>query len=181
MQAAAEDSESGMAAVMGADEQRADELCDRARGEGVLVPANFNCPGQVVISGTTDACERAVAEAEKMELRAKPLTVAGAFHSPLMEPAADRMTEALQRVEFTPPAVPVLSNVTGGPHGDDTEQIKQRLVEQITSPVRWADNVQWLLENAEGRYVELAPGKVLAGLMRRIDRKTKVQNFAEPE
>ena len=181
MQAAAEDSESSMVAVMGADEAQANELCDKARGQGVLVPANFNCPGQVVLSGTADACERAVTEAGEMELRAKALTVAGAFHSPLMEPAADRMAEALKQVEFAPPAVPVLSNVTGEPHGEDTERIKQLLVDQITSPVRWEHDVRWLLDNVSGRYVELAPGKVLAGLMRRIDRKTKVQNCAEPD
>ncbi|HEX7009768.1 MAG TPA: ACP S-malonyltransferase, partial [Phycisphaeraceae bacterium] len=90
MQEAAQAAPSGMVALVGADEQQAQELCDAARGDGVLVPANFNCPGQIVLSGTRDACERAVELASKMQLRATPLAVAGAFHSPLMQPAADR-------------------------------------------------------------------------------------------
>jgi [acyl-carrier-protein] S-malonyltransferase len=116
-----------------------------------------------------------------MGLRATALTVAGAFHSPLMQPAADRMGEALETVAFRPPALPVLSNVTGGPHGQDVASIKRLLVEQITSPVRWDHNVRWLISNVKGRYIEPAPGKVLSGLMRRIDRAVKVENFAEPE
>jgi len=146
----------------------------------VLVPANFNCPGQIVFSGSTAACERAVTVAREMELRATALTVAGAFHSPLMQPAADRMADELAQVAFNAPAFPVLSNVTGQTHGDDVDQIKQRLVQQITHPVRFEQNLKWLLANVSGTYVELAPGKVLSGLMRRTDRKTKVQNCAGP-
>ena len=115
-----------------------------------------------------------------MGLRATSLTVAGAFHSPLMQPAADRMGEALAKVAFHAPRIPVLSNVTGGPHGRDTAQIKKLLVQQITGAVRWEQNVRWLLANVKGRYVEPAPGKVLSGLMRRIDKSTKVENHAEP-
>jgi len=185
MQEAAEASDSSMVALIGADEDQANQLCDAARGDdpgSVLVPANFNCPGQIVISGSSSACERALAEAEKMELRATALTVAGAFHSPLMQPAADRMAEALDAVTFSAPRVPVLSNVTGQPHEDDGASIKARLVEQITGAVRWEQDIRWLLENHAGaRYVEPAPGKVLMGLMRRIDRGTKVENHAEPK
>ncbi|MBI1375063.1 MAG: ACP S-malonyltransferase [Phycisphaera sp.] len=180
MQDAAEASDGGMVALIGADEDQADALCDAARGDDVLVPANFNCPGQIVISGSSEACDRAVAEADKQGLRATKLTVAGAFHSPLMDPAAEKMAEALAQVNFQPPRIPVLSNVTGGPHDDLTENIKNLLVEQITSPVRWEQNVRWLLESVNGNYIEPAPGKVLSGLMRRIDRGTKVQNHAEP-
>ena len=181
MQQAAEQSDSGMVALVGADEQQTQQLCDEAREGEVLVPANFNCPGQVVVSGSRGACERALKVAERMELRATPLNVAGAFHSPLMEPAAQRLAEALEKAHWHQPSVPVLSNVTGSAHdGSDIDSIKQRLVEQLTHPVRWADDMQWALDNLSGRYVELPPGKVLSGLMRRIDRKTKVQNFAEP-
>jgi len=181
MQQAAEQSDSGMVAIMGADEAQANELCEQARGGGVLVPANFNCPGQVVVSGSKDACDRALQVAEQMELRATPLNVAGAFHSPLMQPAADRLAEALEKVNWQTPRVPVLANVTGQPHeAPNIDAIKQRLVEQLTSPVRWADCMQWAIENLTGRCVELPPGKVLSGLMRRIDKKTKVQNYAEP-
>jgi [acyl-carrier-protein] S-malonyltransferase len=182
MQQAAEQAESGMVALVGADEAQANELCDRARGEDVLVPANFNCPGQVVVSGSKTACDRALDVAEQMELRATPLNVAGAFHSPLMQPAADQLAEALEKVNWQNFDVTVLANVTGQPHdGQDIDAVKQRLVEQLTHPVRWADDMQWAIDNLSGRYVELPPGKVLSGLMRRINKKTKVQNFAEPE
>jgi [acyl-carrier-protein] S-malonyltransferase len=181
MQEAAEASDSSMVALIGADEPQAVGLCDAARGGEVLVPANFNCPGQIVISGSRGACERALTEAEKMGVRATALTVAGAFHSPLMQPAADRMAKALDEVAFSAPKIPVLSNVTGQVHGDEVNRIKALLVQQITGAVRWEQNVRWLPENFAGaRYVEPAPGKVLMGLMRRIDRGTKVENHAEP-
>jgi len=186
MQEAAEASESGMVALVGADEEQAGELCTRAlegadSGTHVLVPANFNCPGQVVLSGSAPACDRAMVAAEQMGLRATRLSVAGAFHSPLMKPAADRLARALEEVEFSPPAIPVLSNVTGEPHGADTGAIKERLVDQLTQPVRWEQDIRWLLGNASGQFVELAPGKVLSGLMRRIDRGTKVKSCPDPD
>ena len=181
MQEAATASPSSMVALIGADESQAAELCEKATsGGGVLVPANFNCPGQVVISGSKDACTRSLDVAADMGLRATELTVAGAFHSPLMQPAADRMAEALDKADWSQPNLTVMSNVTGQPHGKDIAAIKQLLVAQIVSPVRWSDNVQWLIDNVEGQFIEPAPGKVNAGLMRRIDKKTKVQNFAEP-
>lgn len=155
-------------------------LCDRARGDGVLVPANFNNPMQVVVSGSADACERAAAAADNAGFKAIPLTVAGAFHSPLMQPAADRLREALDATEFKPPQATVIANVTAQAHGDDPATIKQLLVDQLTSPVRWTQSMQHATAEIPGRYVELAPGKVLSGLMRRIDRGTKVENHAEP-
>jgi [acyl-carrier-protein] S-malonyltransferase len=180
MQDAADAGDGSMVALIGADEQQAVALCDEARGDGVLVPANFNCPGQIVISGSTDACQRSLAVASNMGLRATALTVAGAFHSPLMQPAADRLADALEQVDWHIPAVPVLSNVTGEPHNASIESIKQRLVAQLTSPVRWSDDMSWAVANLDGPFVELAPGKVLSGLMRRIDRNTKVANHATP-
>mgnify|MGYP002625821466 FL=1 len=139
---------------------------------------------KIVISGSLAACERALVVAEKMGLRATALSVAGAFHSPLMQPAADRLAKALEEVSWQTPRVPVLSNVTAKPHDtNDIDSIKQRLVEQLTSPVRWGESMQWLLANDStkaGQLVELAPGKVLSGLMRRIDRGAKVTNYAEP-
>ncbi len=180
MQDAADASDGSMVALMGADEAQAVELCSKARGDGVMVPANFNCPGQIVVSGSKDACERAVAVADEMGLRATALTVAGAFHSPLMQPAADRLATALDEVAWQLPTVPVLSNVTGQPHEASTDSIKQRLVDQLTSPVRWSESMSWALANLSGEYVEMAPGKVLSGLMRRVDRKTKVTHHANP-
>ncbi len=182
MQEAAEANGGSMVAITGdVSEDAIHGLCDQARGDGVLVPANFNSPMQVVISGSADACERSVPIATEMGFKPTPLTVAGAFHSPLMQAAADRMAAALDAVEFAVPAVRVMSNVTGEPHTDDAATIKRRLVEQITQSVRWSQNCQWLVANVSGRYVEPAPGKVLMGLMRRIDRKTKVENHAEPK
>jgi [acyl-carrier-protein] S-malonyltransferase len=172
----------GMVALVGADEQQAADLCQRAADGQVLVPANFNCPGQVVISGHRQACDRAVALAGEMGLKATALKVAGAFHSPLMQPAAEKLAKALDKVAWLPLAVPVLSNVTGRPHPTDhPDPIKARLVEQLTCPVRWSDSMAWAVDNLSGQYTELAPGKVLAGLMRRIDRTAKVQTWAQPE
>ncbi|MEM1027931.1 MAG: ACP S-malonyltransferase [Planctomycetota bacterium] len=188
MQDAAEASEGSMVAVTGdVTEDTINELCDKARssggGDSVLVPANFNSPMQVVVSGSVDACERAVDVASEMGFKPTPLTVAGAFHSSLMQPAADRLSEALDKVQWNSPNVPVISNVTGEPHhAEDIDSIKASLVAQLTSPVRWTQSMQWAVANFEEgtRYVELAPGKVLSGLMRRIDRGTKVENFNEP-
>ncbi len=176
---------SGMVALTGADEELAKLVCEqavKAVGEGVLVPANYNCPGQVVISGSQGACDAAVTVAEKMSLRATPLSVAGAFHSPLMQPAAEKLQEAIENVDWAQPTVPVLSNVTANPHdAQNIDSIKSRLIDQLTSPVRWSESMQWMIGQLRGRYIELAPGKVLTGLMRRIDRSAKVTNFAEPQ
>lgn len=181
MQEAAETVESGMVALIGVDEEQAETICERARGDEVLVGANYNCRGQVVISGGAEACEQALKVAEGDGVVAVALSVAGAFHSPLMQSAADRMVVALDEVKWSSPTVPVLSNVTGSAHDNgDVESIKKLLVEQITHPVRWEADVRWLLDNVAGCYIELAPGRVLSGLMRRIDRKTKVENYAEP-
>ena len=182
MQAAAETSSSTMVAITGeVTEEAINALCDKARGDGVLVPANYNSPMQVVISGDTAACERAVPIAQDMGFKPTPLTVAGGVHSPTMQPAADKLAEALEQVNWSAPAIPVLSNVTGEPHTDDIDTIKQRLVAQLTQPVRWSQSMQWAVAKLPGQFVEVAPGKVLSGLMRRIDRKTKVENHAEPK
>jgi len=184
MQQAADASESSMVAVTGdVSEDQINELCDTARGDGpgsILVPANFNSPMQVVVSGTVDACERAVTVASDMGFKPTPLSVAGAFHSPVMAPAAEKLAAALERVEWREPSCPVLSNVTGQVHEASIASIKQRLVEQLTSPVRWSQSMAWAAQNWSGQYVELAPGKVLSGLMRRIDRSVKVQASDTP-
>jgi len=182
MQAAAEASESSMVAITGdVTEEAINELCDKARGEGILVPANFNSPQQVVVSGSVDACERAVSVASDMGFKPTPLTVAGAFHSPIMQPAADRLKTALDETNWSQPAVSVLSNVTGIEHQVDIDSIKSRLVDQLTSPVRWSQSMQHAIANyTDATYHELAPGKVLTGLMRRIDRGTKPTNHNQP-
>ena len=186
MQDAAEAVPSGMVALVGADETQAAELCEKAAQGDVLVPANFNAPGQVVVSGTAAACDRAEAVASEMNLRAVRLPVAGAFHSPLMAPAADRLREALEKTEIHEPACPVLSNVTGEPHegaGGSTicQTIRDRLVDQLTHPVRWADDCRWLADRyADTDWHEPAPGKTLFGLQRRIERTIKVHTHGQP-
>ncbi len=184
MQAAAEASDGGMVALIGADEAQADQVCRRATGGPenlVLVPANYNAPGQIVLSGHAEACERAVAGAGEHGLRASRLTVAGAFHSPLMQPAADRMGEALADAPFRRPRTAVWSNVTAEPHdAHDLELLRQRLVEQIVRPVRWAQCCRGLPDGDTISVVELAPGSVLRGLMRRIDRSRKVTSHDMP-
>lgn len=185
MQEAAEARPSGMVALIGAEEQQAQDLCAAVLeelGEGeVLVPANFNAPGQVVVSGTVAACDRAESLAADRGLKASRLSVAGAFHSPIMARAAERLRAALSVVEIRRPRCPVLSNVTGEPHKDDPDSIRERLVEQLTKPVRWADNGAWMVRHAQPLDVhELAPGRTLAGLMRRIDRGTKVMSHDQP-
>lgn len=185
MQDAAEASDGGMVAIIGGDEASATKLCEAAAEGGVLQCANFNAPGQIVISGDADACDRAERMAADFNLRASRLQVAGAFHSPHMRPAAERLAAALEKVEVRAPSCPVVSNVTALPHSAEGDEpieatIRRRLVEQLTSPVRWAESCAWLASNVEGEFHELAPGKVLAGLMRRINREVKVQSHDEP-
>lgn len=191
MQAAAETSKGGMVALIGADEARANQVCDDAAKGEVLVPANFNAPGQIVLSGHASACDRAVPAAEALGLKATRLAVAGAFHSPLMAPAAERLAKALEAVEIRQPRFPVYSNVTAQAHGTGPDagqpvaaSIKARLAEQLTAPVRWDASCTAMLARWSGAEApalhELAPGKVLAGLMRRIDRAAKVESHDEP-
>lgn len=186
MQDAAEASKGSMVALIGADEAQAQQVCDQtapAGGSEVLVGANFNAPGQIVLSGHASACERAVGVAEGLGLKATRLQVAGAFHSPLMAAAADRLREALKATSIAPPPVQVVSNVTALPHEASADSIRSRLVEQLTSPVRWSQSCSWLATSYPSSgfgYHELAPNKVLSGLMRRIDRAVKVVNHDEP-
>lgn len=181
MQEASTASDSSMVALIGASEEQADEVCSKAAGDDVLVPANFNAPGQIVISGHRAACERSLEVAGEMGLRATALAVAGAFHSPLMESAAQQMGDALAAVEFHPLTCTVVSNVTAEPHAtDDADSIRRLLVDQITSPVRWAQSCDWMGKNLDGMYHEMAPGKVLMGLMRRINRQIKVTPHDTP-
>lgn len=181
MQEAAVASPSSMVAIMGGDESAVTALCEAAAGGEVLVPANFNAPGQIVVSGSKAACGRALAAAEAQGLKAVELKVAGAFHSPLMQPAADRMRAELDKIDLKPPTKPVYANVTAQPHGD-VASIKDLLVQQIVSPVRWEQTIQALVgQSPEGRYIELAPGRTLAGLMKRISRRLPIENLSSAD
>lgn len=180
MQAAAEAGPSTMVALMGADEAGTNAVCAEAAQGEVLVPANFNTPGQIVLSGAIGACQRAAAVAETKGFKAIPLKVAGAFHSPFMQSAADQMAQVLEAVTFLPPKVPVISNVTAQPHGE-TESIKKLLVQQIIAPVRWYQSIETLRSHGVDKWIEVGPGRTLTGMMRKIDRKAPMENFSAAE
>jgi len=175
MQEAATAVPSGMVSVIGLeDEQKAAELCKAVADGQTLTCANFNCPGQIVLSGEKAACERAAEKAKDFGAKlAVPLKVAGAFHSDIMRPAADAFAGVLESVKFAPPAFPVLSNVDAEPHGEPAE-IRSQLLQQLVSPVRWYQCMERLLADGVDTFYEIGPGKVLLGLMKRIDRKRAV-------
>jgi len=175
MQEACDASRGGMAAIIGLDEVVTREVCAQT---GVVL-ANLNCPGQLVISGDSDkiaqACELAKAKGAR---RALPLTVAGAYHSPLMASAQPKLETELARIEVHPLAVPVISNVTAQPH-DGPGQIRALLVEQVTSSVRWEDSMRFLLAQGFTRFIELGPGSALSGFMKRIDKNVQMLTVSD--
>lgn len=177
MQAAAEASSGGMVSIMGLDDEQTLRLCEEAAGGEVLAPANYNCPGQIVISGTKAACERAVNIAEKHGGRAVALNVAGAFHSALMGPAVDGLTEALQSARITTGRIPVVANVSAGYHGDP-DSVRASLREQVAKPIRWQASIERLIAEGYDRFAEVGPGRVLTGLMRKINRTVKAVNYS---
>ncbi len=177
MQDAAVATPSSMVALMGADEAAAIKLCHDAAQGDVLVPANFNAPGQIVLSGSKAACERVLAAAATAGFKAIPLVVAGAFHSPLMQCGADKMAAELSRATLKPPGKTVYANVTAQPH-TDAASIKSLLIDQITHPVRWEQTMQSLVATPDARFIELAPGRVLTGLLKKINRRLPVENLA---
>lgn len=184
MQAAADQSGGTMLALIGGTDEQAQQIADAARGDSVLVCANFNAPGQVVLSGTKTACERGIEEASKLGLRSQLLAVAGAFHSPLMAPAAEKLAAALAKTAIAPLACPVVANVSARPYGGaNAEEIRKGLADQLTSSVKWSQSCAWMAQHfaqQSQNFHELAPGKTLAGLMRRIDKAAKVTGHDVP-
>jgi [acyl-carrier-protein] S-malonyltransferase len=182
MQQASEETPSGMTSLMGADEAQATALAKIGAARGICQVANLNAPGQVVVSGEVTALEAVEAVAREHGVkRAVRLTVAGGFHSECMRPAAERLAAALTEVEIASPRVPVVSNVTARPV-TTPEEVKANLVEQICSPVLWEKSMRWIVED-QGResFLEPGPGKVLAGLMRRIAKGAQVRSAAVPD
>ena len=168
MQKACEAQESTMAAVLGLDDVVVEEVC--ASVDGVVVAANYNCPGQLVISGEIAAIDKACELlTEKGARRALKLPVGGAFHSPLMEPAREELAAAIEATTFSNPICPVYQNVVAKAVTDPSE-IKENLISQLTAPVRWTQCVQAMVADGGTEFVEVGPGKVLQGLMRKIDR-----------
>lgn len=172
MQRACEMQESTMAAVIALPDEKVEEVCASITDD-VVVAANYNCPGQVVISGTVSGIEKAC---EKMKeagaKRALRLQVGGAFHSPLMQPAADELGKAILATEFRQPTCPIYQNVDARPH-TDPQEIKQNLLSQLTSPVRWTRSVQNMIADGADSFREFGPGDVLKGLIRKINSEVE--------
>jgi len=168
MQAACNEVPGTMAAILGLDDEKVESICEST--PGVVIPANYNCPGQLVISGAVDAVENACEGfKEAGARRALLLPVGGAFHSPLMEPAKARLAKAIENTTFNTPSCAVYQNVTA--KGTlEADKIKSNLVAQLTSPVRWTQSVQQMIADGASHFTEVGPGKVLQGLVKKIDR-----------
>lgn len=168
MQKACEVQKSTMAAVLGLDDEVVEKVCEEI--DGIVVAANYNCPGQLVISGEVEAIEKACEVLkEKGARRALILPVGGAFHSPLMEPAREELAAAIEATEFNTPNCPIYQNVTTTAVTDSAE-IKKNLIAQLTAPVKWTQSIQQMIEDGATHFTEVGPGKVLSGLVKKIDR-----------
>ncbi len=176
MQKACEQSPSTMAAILGLDDNIVEEICSKL--EEIVVPANYNCPGQIVISGTQKGIEEACALLKEAGAkRALPLQVGGAFHSPLMEPAREELEKAIQRMHFNTPLCPVYQNFVAQAVSDPI-QIKSNLVSQLTGPVKWTQSVQAMISEGANHFTECGPGKVLQGLIGKINREVQVDGMS---
>ena len=173
MQKACEAQPSTMAAILGLTNEQVEEICDSI--DDIVAPANYNCPGQVVVSGTESgidaACEKALAAGAR---RALKLKVGGAFHSPLMQPAHDELAAAINAAEFSVPSCPVYQDVDAKPHTDAAE-IKANLIAQLTAPVKWTQIVQQMIADGATHFVELGPGAVLQGLIKKINKEVTTE------
>ncbi|QDT31716.1 ACP S-malonyltransferase [Thalassoglobus polymorphus] len=170
MQDAADATPSGMASVLLLDLPEVEKIRDEAQAAGVVEIANYLCPGNLVLSGSNPAIEKVLEIAEAAEARVVPLAVAGAFHTKIMQPADDRLRDALSTVEMKAPEIPVISNVDASIH-TDPDDLKDVLVRQVISPVRWEDSIRSMLDQGIDEFYEIGPGRVLAGLLKRIQRK----------
>ena len=171
MQKACEKTPSTMAAIVGLDDEKIEEICQSINRDGyVVVPANYNCPGQLVISGNVEAINEACAKIKEAGAkRALPLKVGGAFHSPLMQPAKDELQAAIEKTEIKTPKCPVYQNVDGKPHTAPAD-IKANLIAQLTSSVRWTQCVQNMIADGADDFTECGPGKALQGMIGRINK-----------
>jgi [acyl-carrier-protein] S-malonyltransferase len=171
MQEACDAQPGGMVSLLGTDEAMAEKICEAARNAGTIWPANYNSPGQVVVSGVKAACDRVAEIAESLGAqRAMPLAVAGGFHSPLMTSAREKLAPELRRLQIRNPEFPVVANVTGG-YYSDAASAADLLTRQVDGAVRWQQGVQRLIADGFDRFYEIGPGRVLTGLLKRIDRQ----------
>lgn len=179
MQAAADATSSGMLSVLGMEREQVEKLVAEARSDQVLEVANLLCPGNIVCSGEAAACERLITLAtEAGAMKVIPLAVAGAFHTSLMQPAVERLRKALADVPMKKPQIRVVSNVDARAH-EDPNEIRELLIKQVCSQVRWEDSMRYLLDSVGiSQFYEIGAGRVLAGLLKRIARKTPVENIS---
>ena len=167
MQRCCEKTPSTMAAVLKLDDKTVEDICASVEGE-VVVPANYNCPGQLVVSGTNEGVARVCELVKEAKGKALPLAVGGAFHSPLMEPARVELAEAIEKTAFSRPVCPCYQNVDALPHSDPAE-IKRNLLMQLTSPVRWTATVQHMMADGATEFIEVGPGTALQGMVKRVN------------
>jgi [acyl-carrier-protein] S-malonyltransferase len=177
MQTAADATPSGMVSIIGLDQAKVEELCAQARPKGQIEIANLLCPGNIVVSGSKDGCAAIEALAEATGAKTIKLAVAGAFHTSIMKPADEALAKVLAEVQIQKPRIPVWSNVDAKPH-TNPEEIRQLLVKQVLQPVRWEETMRGLLTEGFDRFYEIGPGRVLAGLLKRIQRKIDCQNVS---
>jgi [acyl-carrier-protein] S-malonyltransferase len=179
MQDAADATSGGMVSILGMEREQVEKLVEEARSDQVLEVANLLCPGNIVCSGEVAACERLVTLATAAgAMKVIPLAVAGAFHTSLMRPAVERLRKALAEVPMQRPRIPVISNVDARPH-DDPQEIRELLIRQVCSQVRWEDSVKYLIETVGvAQFYEIGAGRVLTGLLKRIARKVPCENVA---
>lgn len=177
MQKACEVNPSTMAAILGMEDEKVIAICEGI--DEIVVPANYNSPGQLVISGSNEgitvACEKLKDAGAK---RALPLQVGGAFHSPFMEPAQAELEQAILNTRFNPPICPIYQNYTSRPH-TDVEEIKKNLIHQLTAPVKWRQSVVNMIEDGATMFIECGPGKVLQGLVKKIDPEVEVESIRQ--
>ena len=181
MQAAADATHGSMVSILGLDEEKVRQLCAKAADGELLVPANFNCPGQIVLSGSKSACERAEKLAVEFgAIKAVVLRVAGAFHSNMMSSAADALKQALIQTTISVPAVKVIANISAN-YYSATQDIRDGLTRQLVQPILWQNCMEKLLADGIEAFYEIGPGRVLTGLMRKINRKANIINISGVE
>ncbi len=178
MQEAVPPGEGAMAAVLGMEKDQIEKLCQEVSSGEVLAPANFNCPGQIVIAGHSKAVERAMERVKREGKKAVLLPVSAPFHSPLMRPAGERLEKALEEISVSDLTIPVVTNVEAEVNSSK-DRVKGLLVAQVSNPVRWEESMRKTIEKGVEQVLEIGPGKVLAGLMKRIDSRVETKNLED--
>ena len=178
MQEAVPLGEGSMAAILGMEREQIEELCKEVSFGEVLAPANFNCPGQIVIAGHSKAVQRAIEKVKQNGKKAVPLPVSAPFHSPLMKPAGLRLEKAFEGISIKDLKVPVVTNVVAEVN-TSRDRVKPLLVDQVVSPVRWEESMRTMIKEGIEQVLEIGPGKVLSGLMKRIDPRIETRNLED--